>query len=403
MAIEREILLNIAVLKNISVMKLANENEISQANLSRWFKNQKGGYVKEEKIERMATYLGVNYKSGKLFPGIHRWNGVEWGTSEIFVKTISALSPGGGEFYVIKEVLNTYFTQDTEEFVEKDAEFVKSHDFLVSVPFDQSFRIISDNGLEGNGSVDGVQLALKEIKSQWKLKKDKNGSLMELEFEPGIYARLNNEALTASELDMILGIEESLWTWERLVSTLKEKGVLPEEAARKLGIEIHRVPKNFDSAMDLAKRDPLQFQWWALSLVNAQPYFRKGIPDLGVDGVILAQDKLGEDPKKILVEVKSGTRLHSAMIRDLREVVDREKAIIGLLITMAEPTREMLREASLAGFHEAGGKQYPKIQILTIKGLLEGKERPEYYAIRKLVKSAEGVSRIHNHKKPPKP
>lgn len=388
MAVEREILFNISKLKNISVMKLANETGISQANLSRWFKNQKGGYVKEEKIERMATYLGVNYKSGKLFPGIHRWNGVESGTSENFIKSINALSPRGGEFYVIKEVLNTYVTQDIEEFVEEDAEFVKSHDFLVSVPFDRSFRIISDTWLEGNGSVEGIQTVLKEFKSQWNLKKDEKGNLLELEFEPGIYNRLNDETLTVSELDMILGIEESLWTWERLVSTLKEKGVLPEEVARKLGIEIHRVPKNFASAMDLAKRDSLQFQWWVLSLVNAQPYYRKGMPDSSVDGVILALEKPDVDPQKILVEVRAGN-LHSSMIRDLMWAVDREKAIIGLIITMDEPTKEMLKEAASAGLYEVGGKKYPKIQILTIKGLLEGKERPEYFDIRKMAKTSK--------------
>ncbi len=279
-----------------------------------------------------------------------------------------------------------------QELIEEDIEFVKSHDFLVSVPFDQSFRIISDNCLEGNSSVDGVQLALKEIKNQWKLKNDENGNLLELEFEPGIYTRLNDESLTISELDLILGIEESLWTWDRLVSTLKEKGVLPEEVAKKLGIEVHRVPKNFASAMNLVKRDPIQFQWWALSLVNAQPYYRKGIPDSGVDGVILALEKLDEDPQKILVEVKGRPSLHSAMIRDLRGVVDREKAIIGLLITMAEPTREILKEAAFAGFHEAGEKQYPKIQILTIKGLLEGKERPEYYDLKKVTESSSRIS-----------
>lgn len=115
MSIEREILLNIAVLKNISVMKLANENEISQANLSRWFKNQKGGYVKEEKIERMATYLGVNYISGKLFPGVHKWS-LPSPTREHISrceKTVQTLMPGGGTIFQIRlgGILNPISTE----------------------------------------------------------------------------------------------------------------------------------------------------------------------------------------------------------------------------------------------------------------------------------------------------
>jgi hypothetical protein len=83
-------------------------------------------------------------------------------------------------------------------------------------------------------------------------------------------------------------------------------------------------------------------------------------------------------PSKIIVSVKGGDHVGSAMIRDLKGVVEREKAIIGLFVTLADPTRDMLKEASSAGFHEVGSKQYPKIQILTIKGLLEGRERAEY-------------------------
>ena len=147
-----------------------------------------------------------------------------------------------------------------------------------------------------------------------------------------------------------------------------------------ISFEVHGVPKDFDGAVDLAKRDKYQFQWWACSLVNAQPYRgKKKGSDTGIDGLIFALEDPDESPKKIIVSVKGGDHVGSAMIRDLKGVVEREKAIIGLFVTLAEPTRDMLKEASSAGFHEVGEKQYPKIQILTIKGLLEGRERPEYF------------------------
>ena len=147
-----------------------------------------------------------------------------------------------------------------------------------------------------------------------------------------------------------------------------------------ISFEVHGVPKDFEGAVDLARRDKYQFQWWACSLVNAQPYQgKKKGADSGIDGLIFPMEDPDAPPQKIIVSVKGGDHVGSAMIRDLKGVVEREKAIIGLFVTLTEPTRDMLKEASSAGFHEVGTMQYPKIQILTIKGLLEGRERPEYF------------------------
>jgi site-specific DNA-methyltransferase (adenine-specific) len=62
-------------------------------------------------------------------------------------------------------------------------------------------------------------------------------------------------------------------------------------------------------------------------------------------------------------------------MRDLCGVVDREDAEIGVLITMQEPTQPMKAEAASGGFYESPGwgEKYPKLQILTIEDLLEGK------------------------------
>ena len=147
-----------------------------------------------------------------------------------------------------------------------------------------------------------------------------------------------------------------------------------------ISFEVHGVPKDFDGAVDLAQRDKYQFQWWACSLVNAQPYQgKKKGSDTGIDGLIFPLEDPDEAPKKIIVSVKGGEHVGSAMIRDLKGVVEREKAIIGLFVTLSEPTKDMLKEAASAGFHEVGSMKYPKIQILTIKGLLESRERPEYF------------------------
>jgi hypothetical protein len=54
--------------------------------------------------------------------------------------------------------------------------------------------------------------------------------------------------------------------------------------------------------------------------------------------------------------------------------VDREKAKIGVFITLAEPTAPMKTEAVKAGYYETEFGKYPKIPILTIKELFEAKK-----------------------------
>ena len=62
------------------------------------------------------------------------------------------------------------------------------------------------------------------------------------------------------------------------------------------------------------------------------------------------------------------------MIRDLAHVVDREKARIGVFITLSESTGPMRKEAVKTGFYETPYGKYPKIQILTVAELFEGKQ-----------------------------
>jgi adenine specific DNA methylase Mod len=142
---------------------------------------------------------------------------------------------------------------------------------------------------------------------------------------------------------------------------------------------VEGTPKDLDGARNLALRDKYQFQWWACSLVGAQPYQgKKKGADSGIDGLIFFHDDAGE-AKKIVVSVKGGENVSVSMVRDLAHVVEREKAEIGLFVTLASPTDPMKKEAIKEGFYESPGTSpVPKIQILTIEGLLSKTERPEY-------------------------
>ena len=135
-------------------------------------------------------------------------------------------------------------------------------------------------------------------------------------------------------------------------------------------------PVDVGGARALAEQDRHQFQYWAMSLLEAFPreQGKKGA-DKGVDGVVYFIDGPRRAPHKAIVQVKSG-KVSSPLIRDLKGTVEREKAALGLFITLDEPTRDMRTEAVSAGFHHSDlwQRDYPKVQIRTIDELLEGKQ-----------------------------
>jgi DNA modification methylase len=145
--------------------------------------------------------------------------------------------------------------------------------------------------------------------------------------------------------------------------------------------EVIGEPRDLGAARQLANDDRYQFQWWALSLVRAKPLGgaegstrgKKGA-DRGVDGVITFMEPGGK-PARVIVQVKSG-KVKSGDIRDLKGTVEREKAAIGVFITLEVPTREMTTEALSAGYYEptglASGTRFPRLQILSIEALLDG-------------------------------
>jgi site-specific DNA-methyltransferase (adenine-specific) len=141
-----------------------------------------------------------------------------------------------------------------------------------------------------------------------------------------------------------------------------------------IAFEVIGTPKDLAGAEELAAKDKYQFQWWAVSLVDARPYGgKKKGADGGIDGLIFFKPD-GRSTEKAIVSVKAGANVGVAMIRDLAHVVEREKAKIGIFVTMALPTSKMEEEALKAGFYETEYGKFPKIQILTIAELFQGKK-----------------------------
>ena len=156
-------------------------------------------------------------------------------------------------------------------------------------------------------------------------------------------------------------------------------------------------PADVGGARALAEQDRYQFQLWAMSLLEALPREdgRRGA-DRGIDGVLYFVDGPRRGMKKAIVQVKSG-KVSSPHVRDLKGTVEREKAALGLFITLEEPTSAMRTEAVSAGFYHSAvwQKDYPKIQLHTIAELLDGNEfelppHPSTYQAAERVRRPQG-------------
>lgn len=140
-------------------------------------------------------------------------------------------------------------------------------------------------------------------------------------------------------------------------------------------------PEDIEGAKELAQNDRYGFQWWILPLIGARALGaekgnkegKKGA-DKGIDGVMVFTDDNSGKAKRVIVSVKSG-HVNVAHIRDLVGTIEREKAAIGVYLTLEPATRPMIEEAVKVGFYHSDGwnKDYPRIQILTVEEILSGK------------------------------
>ncbi len=135
--------------------------------------------------------------------------------------------------------------------------------------------------------------------------------------------------------------------------------------------EVYGRPKDEASARRLMEHRNKQFEIWAISLVGAHPREHDG----GVDGVYTVMEgATARKVAKVVVQVKGGRNLNPGMVRDLLGTVEKEKAVMGLLITLEPPTSGMKELAAHSGFYlsPSSGKEYQRIQVRTIGELLAG-------------------------------
>jgi hypothetical protein len=131
-------------------------------------------------------------------------------------------------------------------------------------------------------------------------------------------------------------------------------------------------PTTLSEAEALAAQDKYQFQYWALGLVHARPTEEKKGADKGIDGRLYFHDEASAT-KQVILQVKGG-HMESGDVRDLLGTVEQEKAQIGVLISLREPSGPMRDAAASAGMYTSpwDHKAYPRIQLLTVAELLAG-------------------------------
>jgi DNA modification methylase len=137
--------------------------------------------------------------------------------------------------------------------------------------------------------------------------------------------------------------------------------------------ETFGIPCDMLGARDLARRRPFDFQIWAVRQINARPN-EKLRRDKGIDGV--ARFYLDKKTNgKVMVSVKGGGNIGPQDVRDLLGTVESQKAQMGILITLEEPTPGMIDAVNHGGTYTWPVTQetFPRLLMITARDLLAGK------------------------------
>ena len=155
-----------------------------------------------------------------------------------------------------------------------------------------------------------------------------------------------------------------------------------DERLKPLGVDAHieGVPADVESAQTLCDASPRAFETWALQgIPGIAPNQRAG-GDRGIDGRGLTHDR-----KLVLAQVAGGRQFSMSKLRDFIHVVEREKAAIGLYVTLRRNVSTGGRaEAARLGRSQVGAESYPRMIFWSTEERFEraGREGPNPPAMR---------------------
>jgi adenine specific DNA methylase Mod len=167
--------------------------------------------------------------------------------------------------------------------------------------------------------------------------------------------------------------------------------IIRERLSDGANYKVYGDPESAADAEELAKHDAYQFQWWAVRRLGAREVEEKKGADKGIDGrLILRTERYAEG----IISVKAG-QTGPAHVRELHGTMTREKAELGVLVTLRPPTAAMKAAAADAGSYTDGDRWYPRLQLITAADIIEGAqvEYPADVALTRRVGAPENVAR----------
>jgi len=166
-------------------------------------------------------------------------------------------------------------------------------------------------------------------------------------------------------------------------------------------IQINGVPKDLESAIALANRQDdrtrKEFEkWMVLSYSNnlATINDKKG-GDGGIDGIAFldyVDSNNKQVRKQVLFSVKSNKTLTPTVVRDLNGTIEREGAAVGILLTLY-PMDNLVKESKKYGEVKLSRNFYPKIQVVCVQEMLDGK-RLDLPNLVEVLKKAEQKTKV---------
>ena len=139
---------------------------------------------------------------------------------------------------------------------------------------------------------------------------------------------------------------------------------------------IEGVPQSIEGARDLVSRDAYQFQKWAVEQVDGFVTSNR-TADGGIDGRLYFAVPGEEELQSMVIEVKGGAVASIRDLRSLRGVLDVDSAQMAGFIVMGPVGQRQMRNfrefMAEAGDYEVLGIPYPRMQLLTVQDILDGK------------------------------
>ena len=139
-------------------------------------------------------------------------------------------------------------------------------------------------------------------------------------------------------------------------------------------IPVNGIPLDMDTARTMARTRPFDFEKWAVARIPGLVPNARQTRDRGIDGRGYMLNPPDGSPGLVLAQVKGG-KFHMSQLRDFLHTVSREKAALGVFITLDRVASRAARaEARGAGDVAMGASRWPKVQLWSVADWFDRRE-----------------------------